>query len=158
MGEVIVSKNLVTAGIPVFSADTKSHPWGYVPTSKRVYSPETIILSARGTIGHPRYPKLEKCTSTQTTIAVVPHRNIDSAYLYSWLLALDFSPYTSVQAVPMLTVKDVRSFRVPLPSLILQKRIAKEVNVLLERVRIQGMIEEHYSTLWDGLRRHLLYF
>ena len=158
MGEILIAKNLTGDGIPVFSADTGSEPWGFTSNAKHVFERGTIILSARGSIGFPRLPNYDKFISTQTTIAVRPNpKMMLPEFLFVWLQSIDYDKIKSVQAVPMMTVTDMNEIWVPKIDVEIQSNIAGLFESL---TKIEGKHVESIEVLKDifaGCRFDLLY-
>ena len=124
MGETLLSKDLTGCGVPVFSANTDSEPWGYTSRNKKTLKRGTIVIGARGSIGFPRLPAFETFTSTQTTISIEPDTSLaDSTFLHALLCATDIKSLAAHQAVPMLTIGMISPLTVFLPPLDEQRRI-----------------------------------
>ena len=158
MGQTIVSQQLVSEGIPVFSADTGIHPWGYIAKSKKVFHRGTIILSARGSIGFPRLPNLDRFISTQTTIAVVPNEDIVKAkFLHVWLQTLDYTMLQCTQAIPMITVGDLKEVFVTVPSWEKQNQVMDVFSQLSKIKDIHRALQSKHEQLLKELKYKILY-
>nr|WP_313635199.1 restriction endonuclease subunit S [Brevundimonas diminuta] len=131
MGETLLSKDLTGTGVPVFSANTDSGPWGYTDQNRRTLKRGDIVVGARGSIGFPRLPAFDTFTSTQTTITVEPDASVvDSTYLHAVLCAADIKSLAAQQAVPMLTIGMLAPLSIFLPPLDEQRRIAEVLRSL----------------------------
>ncbi len=157
MGETIIARDLTGDGIPVYSAETRAEPWGFTSRSRRRYSPGTIILSARGSIGYPRLPNDPVYVSTQTTIAVKPDETLLPQFLHIWLRSLDYKVLSSVQAVPMLTVSTMNAVKIPCPTFKEQREIIKVFSLLDKAVETQRQLSSKLEVLLTGLKQQLLY-
>jgi type I restriction enzyme S subunit len=134
MGETILAKDLEETGVPVFSAGRENKPWGFLKNPKRIYGHETVVLSARGSIGFPKIPIDKAFTSTQTTIALrFPSPNLAQLACY-WLNSIDWGARTSGCSIPMLTVGEISSLEMPLPPESEQRRIVVKLEALLAKV------------------------
>lgn len=158
MGETIIAKDLTPTGIPVFSADTKPKPWGHHQAPQKVYPQGTIIISARGSIGHPRLPRFDSYTSTQTTIAVFPNKQLlQPKYLQIWLKTLDYDVLTSVQAVPMLTIKSLSTAQIHIPAKPVQNKIIHNYATIQSVQATHKDLFVRYTKLLTGMKHRLLY-
>ena len=158
MGEILIAKNLTGDGIPVFSADTGTLPWGYTSNSKNNFERGTIIISARGSIGYPRLPDLDRYISTQTTIAIQANpKKLLPVFLHVWLQTIDYKILTSTQAVPMLTVGDMNDVFVPRVDLETQKNIASLFVSLTKIKKKHQQCIETLQEIFDACRLDLLY-
>jgi len=140
MGETLIQKELTGDGIPVFSANTSSEPWGYTSHGRLQFDEKSVVVGARGSIGFPRWPNLPQWTATQTTIVLTCSdlEQMTPEWLLRVFQRVDFETMTARQAIPMMTVADLEVLDVPLPPLAEQKRIAPILNeqmVAVERAR-----------------------
>jgi restriction endonuclease S subunit len=104
MGKTILSKELVSAGVPVYSAGVSDEPWGYVERSDLQFGEETLVVSARGNIGMPKLPRRHPFVCTQTTIAISLADPDLRKFVYYYLQSVDFSAFTSQTTIPMIRV------------------------------------------------------
>lgn len=134
MGKTILAKELSGQGVPVYSAGRENSPWGYLKESDLLFDADTVVLSARGSIGFPKLPATVPFVSTQTTIAVTfPSRQL-AEYGRLWLETVDWHEATSGATIPMLTIGQLASLPVLLPPVAEQKRIVARVEDLLAHV------------------------
>jgi type I restriction enzyme S subunit len=134
MGKTILSKELIGAGVPVYSAGRDNEPWGYVPTSDLLFGEETIVIAARGNIGFPRVPRITPFVSTQTTIAISFKDSRHVPYLRYQLETVNWPGMTSQTTIPMVTVRQVEGIEVRLPHLDEQRRIVAEIEKQFTRL------------------------
>lgn len=136
MGETLIKKDLIGDGMPIFSAGTDIKPFGFTKKNKLVFGKTSIVLSARGAIGEPRLPQLEKFTATQTTIVVTNKSEniLDTVFLWRFLQTFDFNILKNQAAIPMMTVSDVNKIEVPLPLLKIQKQIVERIEGLFAKI------------------------
>jgi type I restriction enzyme S subunit len=157
MGETLLSKDLTGTGVPVFSANTDSGPWGYTSLNRRRLKRGTIVVGARGSIGFPRLPAFETFTSTQTTISVEPDISVvDSTYLHAVLCAADIRALAAQQAVPMLTIGMLAPLSIPLPRLDEQRRIAEVLRAVDDAIGSSRMAAEAARQANQTIRHELL--
>lgn len=136
MGETLIKKDLTGGGTPIFSAGTGIKPWGFTKKNKLTFGKNSIVLSARGTIGEPRLPLLEKFTATQTTIVVTNKSEnvLDTVFLWRFLQTFNFNTIKNQAAIPMMTVSDVNKIEISLPPLKIQKQIVTKIEELFEKI------------------------
>ena len=136
MGETLIKKDLTGDGTPIFSAGIDIKPWGFTKKNTLTFSKNSIVLSARGTIGEPRLPLLKKFTATQTTIVVTNKSEnvLDTIFLWRFLQTFNFNTIKNQAAIPMMTVSDVNKTEILLPPLKIQKRIVAKIEELFEKI------------------------
>lgn len=156
MGETIIASQCTGDGVPVFSADKGLSPWNYSSKIKVINSRGALVVGARGTIGYPRLPNFDKFGATQTTIVATPRsRAVDSAFLYYCLCSVDFSTITAQQAVPMLTVADLRKVQVPRFSPPTQQKIASILQTIDRAIEQTAALIDKYQQIKAGLMHDL---
>lgn len=126
MGETILASNLVENGIlPVFSATEGNHYFGYVNESNVVLKKDDLVIPARGnSIGFPKLVQ-EKATCSQTTIYARKSKEIDSLFVFYYLIGC--KPYLfqfTQTAIPQITVNEVKNNFITYPPLSEQTAIA----------------------------------
>ena len=156
MGKTIISTSLSEHGIPVYSAETQNKPWGFIQNPKTRFPRGTIVLSARGSIGFPRLPQEDEFISTQTTIAIQP-KEVLPRYLHLWLQTIDYKRLTSTQAVPMLTVGDMKEIFVRVPDRQEQLRIISLFDVIDSKIHAHTQSILALKKLIKGYTKRLLY-
>lgn len=135
MGKTILAKDLRSEGIAVFSAGVENEPWGYVDSSSVSFGENTLVISARGTIGAPKLPSKTPFVSTQTTIrATFPDRSL-AQWACRYLSTIDWSLFQAGNAIPMLTIGMLSGISLPLAGANEQRRIVAKLDVLFEKSR-----------------------
>ena len=133
MGKTILAKELIDSGLPVYSAGRENKPWGYVDASDLYFGSTVAVISARGSIGFPKLPRVAPFVCTQTTIAVdFRHRPVAEFYT-NWLGTVDWERLISGGSIPMLTVGLLNGQTVPVPPLNEQRRIVAKIEGLQAR-------------------------
>ena len=118
MGETILAADLVSEGIPVYSATNDNSIFGYVTNSKVVLHNGDLIIPARGnSIGYMKFVQDEIATCTQTTICSFNIHGINPKYLYYCSCGFkdDWYKYDG-SAIPQVTVEQLKNNLLPLPS------------------------------------------
>jgi type I restriction enzyme S subunit len=133
MGKTILSPELISEGLPVFSASVGAEPWGYIENRDLVYKRGTIVISARGTIGDIKLPDFEEFVSTQTTIAVTSPREIEPKFVLHQLRCVDWPTFTATTAIPMLTIGKLNQVILRIAPRFEQRRIVAKVDGLTAR-------------------------
>lgn len=112
--------------LPVYSASEGDEVFGYFLNPAIILRSGDLVVGARGSIGMTRRITTT-ATCTQTTIWLKPtDTSVDSGFLY-WCMVggrEELFPFDKT-AIPMLTVEQVRSGRVPFPPLAEQTTIAE---------------------------------
>lgn len=156
MGETIIAADCTGDGLPVYSADTKDAPWNFSSRCRVTNRQGCIVIGARGSIGNPRLPPFEEFAATQTTIVVDPNRTeFEPKFLLYALRQVDFGVNTAQQAVPMLTIGDLRRVRVSKPNKPTQRRIAAILTTLDEVIEATEKLVEKHQQIKAGLMHDL---
>jgi type I restriction enzyme S subunit len=119
MGKTILKKDLISKGIPIYSATEDYKIFGYVAKSKLILDKGDLITSARGTIGSVKY--LNKVTTgTQTTICSIKNKdnNNNLSYIVYQSLVLNRKTVFKIGkgGIPQLTIKEFNSIQLFLPT------------------------------------------
>ena len=134
MGKTILAKELVSEGIPVYSAGSTQNEWGYVDSSDVLFGENTIVISARGNIGTPKKPRKVPFVCTQTTIAVSFNSKEIIDYCYYFFQFFNFKELTSQTTIPMIRVGDVNKITIFLPPIEEQNRIVAKIEALFSEL------------------------
>jgi type I restriction enzyme, S subunit len=157
MGETIIEKDCTGEGLPIYSADKSNRPWAFSTHFKRLNKRGTIVLGARGTIGHPRLPRDEEFGATQTTITLTPDsENFQSEFVYFVLQQLDFTLLGAQQAIPMLTVGNLESVTIPKFPKPEQTKIAEILSTVDRAIEQTEALIAKQQRLKTGLMQDLL--
>lgn len=160
MGQTITREMLETQpsreAIPVYSASEVDEVFGHFINPTIVLQSGDLVVGARGSIGMARRITTA-ATCTQTTIWLKPTGGFrDSSYLY-WCMVggrEGLFPFDKT-AVPMLTLEQVRSGRVPYPPLNEQRVIAEFLDretakidaLVAEQRRLMELLKEKIASL-----------
>jgi len=109
--------------IPIYSNGVKDKGlYGF--TKKARVSEEAVTISARGTIGFPEM-RNEPFYPAIRLIVVIPKENIIDVMFLKYILdTIDI--YRNGNSIPQLTVPMIKSEKIPLPSLEIQKKLVAE--------------------------------
>ncbi|MDE1975474.1 MAG: restriction endonuclease subunit S, partial [Patescibacteria group bacterium] len=90
-------------------------------------------------------------------MGLVPTGKIFSGYLYWWLYGTDINSWANGSSLPAIKKTTVEETKIPLPPLAEQKKIARELDVLAEKVRklrqLQGEVEKELKELKKAVLR-----
>lgn len=156
MGPTILQKDLSEAGLPVFSAGNQEFMWGYTNKKVKSFNKETLVVSARGTIGVPKLPLLDSFTCTQTTIAIQTRDELDIRYLYYFLQSVNWDDVVSGVAIPMLTISKLGEIEIGLPTIDEQIEIVGILDAMLPRVKLTKSRLEKIPTILKKFRQSVL--
>lgn len=130
MGQTILKEDLVDKGTyPVYSATAEDKFFGYVNKINNPLNIGDLVIPARGnSIGHIKLVK-ETVACTQTTIYMKKKSNINSNFVYYYLIGnkpqLFFFDDT---AIPQITVEQINGRLMLIPNLQEQKQIVYYIN------------------------------
>jgi type I restriction enzyme M protein len=147
MGETLIKADLTGKGRPIFSADISQKPWNYTDKTKLSFGKDTIVIGARGTIGSIKLPNIEDFTCTQTTIAVSVNKKIIPEYVFYLLKFFDFSKIKEGVGIPMITTKNVKKIKIPLPPIEVQKEIISELDGYQKIIEGAKQVVDNYSSI-----------
>jgi len=157
MGETIIEKDCTGEGLPIYSADKSNRPWAFSTHFKRLNRRGTIVLGARGTIGHPRLPRDEEFGATQTTITLTPDlETFQAEFVYFALQQLDFTLLGAQQAIPMLTVGNLEAVTIPKFPKPEQTKIAEILSTVDRAIEQTEALIAKQQRLKTGLMQDLL--
>ncbi|HEC1564537.1 TPA: restriction endonuclease subunit S [Campylobacter upsaliensis] len=135
MGETILTQDLETDGIPVYSATEEDKFFGKIKNPVNILNVNDFVIPARGTIGAIKIVK-EKSTCTQTTIFSKQFKDINPYYVYYFLLGYRKFLFEFIQtAIPQITISQVNENPIILPPLQEQKEIAEFLDSKCEKIQ-----------------------
>ncbi|MCR8710025.1 restriction endonuclease subunit S [Aliarcobacter butzleri] len=127
MGQTILKEDLKDNGqIPVYSATAEDKFFGFIDDASILLFKDDLVIPARGnSIGYVKLVK-EISTTTQTTIYCKKiSKSIYSKFTFYYMKGLKEKLFYFVQtAIPQITVNEVLSNSVLIPSLLEQQKIA----------------------------------
>ncbi len=136
MGQTILASDLQENGkYPVFSATEKNIYFGRISSPRFVLNPGDLVIPARGvSIGAVKFVK-EPCVCTQTTIYAIKKSDVNTKYVFyfllgcrQWLFEYDRT------AIPQLTVDQVRNNHLIFPPLPKQAAIVEYLDTQTARI------------------------
>ncbi|MEI6843017.1 MAG: restriction endonuclease subunit S [bacterium] len=124
------------------------------------YQPGTILVAMYGqgkTRGQTALLKIEACT-TQNAAAIEPNTEIDSEYLWLFLKSqYELLRSGGIQGhISHLNLSYMKSYKVPVPSIQEQKKIASILSSIEERIATNQELKSKLSLLKKGLMQDLL--
>ncbi|EAL8124264.1 restriction endonuclease subunit S [Campylobacter upsaliensis] len=136
MGETILTQDLETDGIPVYSATEEDKFFGKIKNPVNILNVNDFVIPARGnSIGAIKIVK-EKSTCTQTTIFSKQFKDINPYYVYYFLLGYRKFLFEFIQtAIPQITISQVNENPIILPPLQEQKEIAEFLDSKCEKIQ-----------------------
>lgn len=137
MGKTILSSELVSSGIPVYSATQSDEIFGYVTDSTIKLQRGDIVIPARGnSIGYVTMVKDSVATCTQTTI----YSHLITDEVYPKYLTYCCKKYRtewfkySGAAIPQVTVGQINKNLVPVPPFKTQVEIVEKIDKLFNLI------------------------
>lgn len=138
MGQTILSKNLIENGVPVYSATEEDKIFGYIAESdnKINLTNKDLVIPARGnSIGYVKYIDVIKASCTQTTMFMRVHEKNISKYLYYYMKCFKDTLFIySGNAIPQITISNIKTKEVSLPPLAEQQRIVDRIESLFSKL------------------------
>ena len=160
MGNTILASEVQPEGkIPVLSATELYTYFGYIEKAAVILGTNDFVIPARGnSIGHVKLVR-EKCTTTQTTIycKALGKNGFDAKYVYYYLIGNKKNLFYFVQtAIPQITVEEVSSNPILLPSPTEQTRIAAFLDVECGKIDALITKSEQMIALLDEKRHAVI--
>lgn len=124
-------------------------------TDKAVINEPCVTISARGTLGFCAYHEIPFVPIVRLIVAT-PNEKVDVKYLYCVLSKVNFVNEGS--STPQLSVPKVAEYKIPLPPMNVQKKIAEECEKI-ERQKVEclqqiSQIQEQKESLFVNAQEH----
>ncbi|EAK2285265.1 restriction endonuclease subunit S, partial [Campylobacter jejuni] len=135
MGETILAQDLKDDGIPIYSATEDDKFFGRIKNAINILNINDFVIPARGnSIGAVKIVK-EKSTCTQTTIFSKQFKEMNSYYVYYFLLGYRKFLFEFTQtAIPQITISQVNDNPILYPPLKEQEQIANFLDEKCEQI------------------------
>ncbi|EPT8591551.1 restriction endonuclease subunit S [Campylobacter jejuni] len=135
MGETILAQDLKDDGIPIHSATEDDKFFGRIKNAINILNINDFVIPARGnSIGAVKIVK-EKSTCTQTTIFSKQFKEMNSYYVYYFLLGYRKFLFEFTQtAIPQITISQVNDNPILYPPLKEQEQIANFLDEKCEQI------------------------
>ena len=144
-------KHLSKGDIPVFGTG------GYMTSvNECLYEGETTFIGRKGTINKPFYYN-GKFWTVDTLFYTHSFKRVIPKFVYCLFQTINWLRYNEASGVPSLSKDTIEKIKVRIPQLDEQKKIAKLLSLLDERIATQNKIIEKYESLIKGLNNILLY-
>lgn len=159
MGQTILKEDLIDDGkYPIYSATAEDKFFGYVDKINNPLNVGDLVIPARGnSIGHVKLVK-ETVACTQTTIYMKKRKNINSNYVYYYLIGnkpqLFFFDDT---AIPQITVEQINGRLVLIPSSQEQEQIASYLNDICSKIDKKKEIIKKKIKLLKEYKQTIIY-
>ncbi|EPP7436575.1 restriction endonuclease subunit S [Campylobacter coli] len=156
MGETILAQDLKDDGIPIYSATEDDKFFGRIKNAINILNINDFVIPARGnSIGAVKIVK-EKSTCTQTTIFSKQFKEMNSYYVYYFLLGYRKFLFEFTQtAIPQITISQVNDNPILYPPLKEQEQIANFLDEKCEQIanfiekkeKLINLLKEQKQTL-----------
>ena len=166
MGQTILTKEMQTDGIPVYSATIDNKPLGYIsPSNNKINLTQgDLVVPARGnSIGYITYVIDISASCTQTTIyEKFFDKNISKwvGYYYQAFKMTLFKYFGA--AIPQITISKLKEHFIPLPPLAEQKRIVAEMEkyepLIIEYDKLEQQKNKLDGEIYDKLKKSILQY
>ena len=142
-------KHLSKGDIPVFGTG------GYMTSvNECLYEGETTFIGRKGTINKPFYYN-GKFWTVDTLFYTHSFKRVIPKFVYCLFQTINWLRYNEASGVPSLSKDTIEKIKVRIPQLDEQKKIAKLLSLLDERIATQNKIIEKYESLIKGLNDSL---
>ena len=143
-------KHLSKGDIPVFGTG------GYMTSvNECLYEGETTFIGRKGTINKPFYYN-GKFWTVDTLFYTHSFKRVIPKFVYCLFQTINWLRYNEASGVPSLSKDTIEKIKVRIPQLDEQKKIAKLLSLLDERIATQNKIIEKYESLIKGIAQHCI--
>ena len=138
-------KHLSKGDIPVFGTG------GYMTSvNECLYEGETTFIGRKGTINKPFYYN-GKFWTVDTLFYTHSFKRVIPKFVYCLFQTINWLRYNEASGVPSLSKDTIEKIKVRIPQLDEQKKIAKLLSLLDERIATQNKIIEKLQSLIKGI-------
>ena len=138
-------KHLSKGDIPVFGTG------GYmISVNECLYEGETTFIGRKGTINKPFYYN-GKFWTVDTLFYTHSFKRVIPKFVYCLFQTINWLRYNEASGVPSLSKDTIEKIKIRIPQLDEQKKIAKLLSLLDERITTQNKIIERYESLIRGI-------
>ena len=142
-------KHLSKGDIPVFRTG------GYMTSvNECLYEGETTFIGRKGTINKPFYYN-GKFWTVDTLFYTHSFKRVIPKFVYCLFQTINWLRYNEASGVPSLSKDTIEKIKVRIPQLDEQKKIAKLLSLLDERIATQNKIIEKYESLIKGIAQNV---
>lgn len=142
-------KHLSKGDIPVFGTG------GYMTSvNECLYEGETTFIGRKGTINKPFYYN-GKFWTVDTLFYTHSFKRVIPKFVYYLFQTINWLRYNEASGVPSLSKDTIEKIKVRIPQLDEQKKIAKLLSLLDERIATQNKIIEDLKKLKSAISKHL---
>jgi type I restriction enzyme S subunit len=111
---------------------------------------KTTIIGRKGSINNPLYVK-ENFWNVDTAFGLCAGERLDNKFLYYFCVTYDFLRHNRATTLPSLTKSDLLQIKIPLPSLVEQKKIAAILDIADQLRQKDQQLIDHYTHLSQSL-------
>ena len=142
-------KHLSKGDIPVFGTG------GYMTSvNECLYEGETTFIGRKGTINKPFYYN-GKFWTVDTLFYTHSFKRVIPKFIYCLFQTINWLRYNEASGVPSLSKDTIEKIKVRIPQLDEQKKIAKLLSLLDERIATQNKIIEDLKKLKSAIRKRV---
>ena len=125
-----------------------------ISVNECLYEGETTFIGRKGTINKPFYYN-GKFWTVDTLFYTHSFKRVIPKFVYCLFQTINWLRYNEASGVPSLSKDTIEKIKIRIPQLDEQKKIAKLLSLLDERITTQNKIIERYESLIRGLNDSL---